>query len=161
MAGIGRPVTDEDREAVRLGHAAGKSLGSIARDLGRTTSTVAGIAKKLGLTFDQRPTAHAVQAKVQDNRSRRAALVASLYDIAEDEVAYLRQGTPYDLTEVSAGQAVDYMVARLPAQDRRALLGAISTAAQTAVKLEQIDSDELGMPAVDTWLRSMLGRDEA
>ena len=115
------------------------------------------IATAAGLRFDTRPTANAVRAKVQDNKARRAALVAALYDIAEDDVTYLRREGPYPLTEVSAGQAVDFMVARLPAGDRRALLGAISTAAQTAVRLEQIDSDEQGLPAVDAWLKTMLG----
>lgn len=157
MARPPRPVTDEDRQAVRRLHAEGKSLRAIAREIGRSPVTVGSIAKAAGLAFDQRPTAHAVKAKVQDNRARRAALVASLYDIAENDVAYLLRRGLYNLTEVSAGQAVEYVVDRLPAADRRALLGAISTAAQTALRLEQVDTDEQGLPAVDAWLRAVLG----
>ena len=157
MARTQRPVTDEDRQAVRRLHAEGKSLRAIAKELDRSPVTIGSIAKAAGLAFDTRPTAAAVQAKVQDNRARRAALVSSLYDIAEDDVRYLKQPGAYGLTEVSAGQAVDFMVDRLPAADRRALIGAISTAAKTALDLERIDSDEQGLPAVDMWLRTVLG----
>lgn len=157
---MGRPVTDDERASIKDGHAAGKSLNAIAKDLGRPASTVASVAAKQGITFDRSSTEKATQAKVRDNRARRAGLISALYDIAEDEVAYLRQVGPYALTEVSAGQAVDYLIARLPAQDRRALVSSIAAAAQSAIRLEQVDSDEQGLPAVDAWLRTMLDRGE-
>lgn len=147
-----RPVTDEDRAVVKRLHGEGMSLRGIAKELGRSVSTTQKIANALSLAFDTRPTAAAVRAKVQDNRARRATLVASLYDIAEDDVAYLRDSGTYSLTEVSSGTAVNYMVERLPAQDRRSLVSAISTAAQAAVRLEQVDVSEGAEGA-----KSMLG----
>jgi hypothetical protein len=156
MAAERRPVTDEDRERVRAGHAEGKALRAIAKEIDRSPGVVGRIARELGLTFDHSQTAAATEAKVADNKSRRANIIAELYGIAEDEIEYLKQGS-YNLTEVSAGQAVEYWVERLPAQDRRALVGSISTATQSAVRLEQVDSDEQQLPTVDRWLRDMLG----
>jgi hypothetical protein len=153
------PPTDEERESVRRYHAEGHSLRWIAKELGRGAGTIQAIAREFGLSFDQRPTAKATAMKVEDNKARRARIIGALYDVAEDDIKYLNQPDGYDLVEVSAGQAVEYHLARLPAQDRKALVGAISTGAQAAVRLEQVDSDETQLPLVDQWLRAMMCRD--
>ena len=155
-----RPVTDEDRDEIRRLHAEGKSCRAIAEAVDRSPGRVSHIAKSLGLVFDRSQTKVATAATQADNRARRAKLIADLYDLADAEVEYMKRDG-YNLTEVSAGQAVDYVVERLPAQDRRALAGAIGTSLQAAVRLEQVDSDETQLPLVDQWLRSMMGREDS
>ncbi|MER7047742.1 helix-turn-helix domain-containing protein [Streptomyces jumonjinensis] len=146
-----RPVTDEDRAAVRTLHAQGLGRNEIARQLGRGQRTVSRIAEDLGLTFDRTATAVATQARVSDAKARRAAIISGLYDVAEADLDYLRRAGPYELVEVSAGKAVAFRVGRLPAIDRRALLTGISTAITAATRLETVDGD----PGTDA-ARSML-----
>jgi len=145
-------ITDHDREQVRLLHAEGHSRNEIARRIGRGGRTVTRIAAELGLDFDRARTAAATEAKMIDAKARRAAIIEGLYDVAEDELAYLKQDEEYRLVEVSLGKPVKYAVARLPAQDRKALVSSISTATSAAARLEALDGD----PGVDA-ARSMLG----
>lgn len=154
-----RPITDEDRDEIRQLHAKGKSCRAIADAVDRSPGRVSEIAKSLGLKFDRAQTRAATSATQADNRQRRSKLIADLYDLADSEVEYMKRDG-YNLTEVSAGQAVEYWVERLPAQDRRALAGAIGASLQSAVRLEQVDSDETQLPLVDQWLRAMMGRGE-
>lgn len=141
MGGQHPRVTQVDDEKVRALHAQGLGRNEIARQIGRGPRTVTRIAERLGLEFDRTATAVATEARVIDSRARRAALLSSLYDIAEDDVAYLKQSDPYDLVEVSAGKAVRYTAQRLPAQDRRGLITGISTAITAAGKLEALEGD--------------------
>ncbi|MEU8886726.1 helix-turn-helix domain-containing protein [Streptomyces sp. NPDC048442] len=146
-----RPVDDADREAVRVLHAEGHGRNEIARRTGRSGHTISDLAADLGLTFDRAATAVATQARVIDSRARRAAIVARLYDVAEDDLDYLTSVNPYPLVEVSMGAPVRYDAERLPAQDRKALITGISTATTAAARLEAID----GSPETDS-VRSML-----
>ena len=45
----------------------------------------------------------------------------------------------------------------LPAQDVRALIQASGAAAEKAVKLEQVDADNLNLSAFDAWLSEITG----
>ncbi|MGW0550549.1 helix-turn-helix domain-containing protein [Streptomyces altiplanensis] len=146
-----RPVTDQTRADVRRLHSEGLGRNEIARELDRSPRTISVIAEKLGLDFDRTATAVATQARVTDSKARRAAIVAGLYDIAEDEIAYLKKVGGYRLVEVSVGAPVEYTVGRLPAQDRKALITGISTATSSAARLEALDGD----PGTDA-ARSML-----
>ncbi|MGH3584839.1 MAG: helix-turn-helix domain-containing protein [Pseudonocardia sp.] len=154
----GRPVTDETREQVRQLHAQGLSRNEIARQFGRSGRTISLIAKDLGLTFDRAAeTEVATRVRQADNKARRAGIIASLYDIAEDDIAHLRKQGGYDLVEASAGKAVAYRVERLPAQDRKALVPAISTGTNAAVRLEQVDADT-GAGEVGSLLTTLFDR---
>lgn len=74
----------EDTELRDL-HAAGHTLGDIARRLGRSRSTISHHAKRLGLVWDRAGTrtAAATAAKIADARTRRANLATQLLDDAE------------------------------------------------------------------------------
>ncbi|MEU5974385.1 helix-turn-helix domain-containing protein [Streptomyces sp. NPDC047315] len=135
-----RPVTDNDRRSIRELHAQGLGRNEISREIGRSSRTVSVLAEEMGLTFDRTATAVATEARKTDAKARRAAIVASLYDVAEDDLAYLRQGTAYGLVEVSAGRAVDYTTERLPAQDRKALVQSVGSAMTAASRLEALDT---------------------
>lgn len=146
------PVTDKDRKKLKELHAAGKGRNQIARELKRSPRTISVLAEELGLTFDRTMTAVATQARVIDSKARRAAIIAGLYDVAEDDLTYLKDDT-FELVEVSMGAPVRYETNRLPAQDRKALITGISTATTAAARLEALDTNN----GVDD-AKSMLGQ---
>nr|WP_237532071.1 helix-turn-helix domain-containing protein [Streptomyces sp. SID8352] len=125
----------------------------IAREIGRSLRTVSVYAAEMGLGFDRSKTAAATEAKMQDAKARRAAIIQGLYDVAEDELAYLKNTDGYQLVEVSLGKPVKYTVDRLPAQDRKALVSSVSTATSAAARLEALDTNN----GIDDGV-SMLGK---
>jgi hypothetical protein len=135
------PVTEEELTRIREMHAVGFSRNQIARELGRSNRTITIHANAMGLEFDRTGTEKATAARRADLAERRANIISDLYDIAEDEIAYLTSDAAYDLAEVSAGKAVHYTAKRLPAQDRKALVTAISTATSAAARLEAVDTN--------------------
>ena len=72
-----RPVTEEDRDAIRALHAQGLGRNEIARRINRAQRTVSVIAQELGLVFDCTWTEEAT-------RHRMAQLAARRVDLAED-----------------------------------------------------------------------------
>lgn len=148
------PIPFSDTEITELKRLHGLGLGrnAIARQMKRSLRGISVHAERLNLSFDRTATAAATEAKKMDAKARRAAIIEGLYDVAEDELAYLKQEDDYDLVEVSLGKPVKYKVGRLPAQDRKALVSSISTATSAAARLEALDGD----PSLDAGL-SMLG----
>lgn len=140
MGGQHPRVTAEDEQRVRELHAQGLGRNAIAREIGRGPRTVSVIADRLNLTFDRTHTAVATEARKTDAKARRTAIIEALYDVVEDDLAYLQDDT-YDLVEVSMGAPVRYDVNRLPAQDRKALITSISTATTALAKLEALEGD--------------------
>jgi hypothetical protein len=136
-----RPVTDDDRQQLRALHADGHGRNEIARRMKRSPRTISVLAEELGLDFDRTHTAVATEARKVDAKARRAAIIDGLYDVVEDDLGYLKQGGDYAMAEVSMGDVVRYELDRLTAQDRKALIGGISTATTAAAKLEAIDSN--------------------
>lgn len=148
-----KTVTDADRDQLRELHAEGHGRNEIARRMKRSPRTISVLAEELGLDFDRTHTAVATEARKVDAKARRAAIIDGLYDVVEDDLAYLQQADDYEMAEVSMGDVVRYHVDRLPAQDRKALIGGISTATTAAAKLEAIDNDGGANEA-----KSMLGQ---
>ncbi|WP_416975648.1 GcrA family cell cycle regulator [Streptomyces sp. 4F14] len=140
MAEAPVPFSDEEIAELKRLHGLGLSRNRIARELGRSGRAVSVHSDRLGLTYDRTLTAAATEAKMQDAKARRAAIIEQLYDTVEEELAYLNGGR-YDLVEVSAGTAVKYSPTRLPAQDRKALLTGIGSAMATATRLEALDTN--------------------
>jgi helix-turn-helix protein len=68
----GRPITDEDRQRVRLLHAEGLGRNQIARQLGRSGQTISKIADDLGLSFERTATVAATEARKADAAALRA-----------------------------------------------------------------------------------------
>lgn len=82
------PVTDADREQVRRLHAEGASRNAIARQLGRSASTVSKIARELGLAFSGGArVAAATEARRADAAARREQLADGALDGALGQVA--------------------------------------------------------------------------
>jgi len=134
------PFSDDELAELKRLHGLGLGRNAIARELGRSSRAVTVHSERLGLTYDRTLTAVATEAKMQDAKARRAAIINDLYGVVEEELAYLKSGS-YDLVEVSAGTAVSYTPARLPAQDRKALLTGIGSAMATATRLESLDTN--------------------
>lgn len=135
---MGRPITDEDRAAVRRLHAQGKSRNDIARAIGRSPSTVSKIAKQFDppLTFDR---GHEVEAatiaRKADLAARRAEMAERLHDAAERELGKLTAPTLYfEWGGKDHRYAEKWQDEPTPA-DRRAIMGVISTALDRSLRL--------------------------
>lgn len=140
MAGA-RPWTAEDDDTLRAAHAAGKSLHSIAREMGRGKATVSVKAAALGLTWDRAQVGEAVHAKVVDAKARRAILKDHLLD----DAARLRTQlwTPAVVFNFG-GKDNTYEQRTLdkpPFADQLKIMQATSSAIATYERLERLDDD--------------------
>lgn len=77
------PVGDDERERIRSLHGQGLSCNAIAKEIGRSASTVTRQCRQMGLSFDRSATRDAVQAHVIDAKARRAALSLAFLENAE------------------------------------------------------------------------------
>lgn len=144
-------ITDADRDRVRDLHSEGKSRNDIARAISRSPSTVTGIARSLGLSFDRSATAAATHARQIDNRSRRTEIVGRLYGRAERILGRL-EAERYTFTATTINGIESKVLNHVPAPDEKALASAMSTHLAAAARLEQVDADKGGDGA-----KSMLG----
>lgn len=150
------PLTDVEVSRLRELHASGASRNAIAKELGRSSSTVSAAAAKLGLSFDRTATATATAAaaaaKVADAKSRRAALVLDLLDDAER----LRQQLWEPTTLHSfGGKDHTYASKRLTEPtfaDKRSIMRAVSTAVTASTRLELHDAADEGTAGAKSML---------
>lgn len=147
-----RPWAEQDAARLVELHAAGRSLHSIATDLGRSKDTISRKAAAAGLTWDRSKTAAAAQAVVVDNKARRALLVSRHYARAEKVLDRLEAATFTTLVPVGMGEQRPQALEFVPAIEEKALAQAVSTYLTSAARLEQIDAGD----GSDT-VRSLLG----
>ncbi len=153
--GASTPVTDAEREQIRILHARGMSCEQIARELGRAKATISAQCKRLGLSFAREQTKAATDAKVADAKARRADAVTALMD--DFHRIRDRAWSAYEVV-MSSGVGVETVfLDKPPAQDLRAFYAAMSICIKDQVAIERHDADEGGLSAVDAWLRGMLG----
>jgi hypothetical protein len=139
--GAPRPITEEDRQRVRELHAASRNRNQIARELGRSGSTISKIAGELGLSFDRTTVKAATEARVADARARRAALMLDLLDDAQR----LRRQIWQPHTYIDHGGR-NFVEARweqpepTPA-DKLKLMQAAGTATNASLRLDLHDGD--------------------
>lgn len=152
----GRPVDDTDRNRVRELHAQGLSCARIAREIGRAKSTVSGIAKDLGLTFDRTKTRQATAAQVDDAKARRARLNLKLLALAEQEADEFNE--PCTLHSFG-GKDHTYnskTVDRPPPRERRDMAATINILVDRHARLVELDRDD-GNSEVASLLGTLLG----
>ena len=77
-----RPVTDEDRDAIRALHAQGLGRNEISRQIGRAQRTVSVLAAEMGLEFDTTMTEIATAHRVAQLAEKRSILAEALTDDA-------------------------------------------------------------------------------
>lgn len=141
MPNASAPLTDQDREHVRQLHADGLNRNEIAREIGRSPSTVTKIAKALGLTFDRSKTHLAVIAHQVDAKAKRARLMQDLLDDAARLRAELWQPHEY----IDHG-GKDFVEARWTqptpsSADKLKLMQAARQALDGSLRLDQHDGD--------------------
>lgn len=132
---------DEDQTLTRL-HGEGRSLHSIAADMGRSKSTVNKHAGRLGLSWDRTRTAQAAEAVHADNKARRVAIVARLYTQVEKELDRLEQAGSGWRTVLKGSFGVEEVrtIDFAPPLDRRNVADTISRHLQAAARLEAVDA---------------------
>lgn len=130
------PVTDTDREAVRRLHGEGRPRNVIAREIGRSGSTVSKIAAELGLSFDRaETTAVATAARSADLASRRVDFATRLHDIAEREADKLSAPTLYWAWGGKDHKYAERVQPEPTPTDRRAIMSTLATALDRSLKL--------------------------
>lgn len=155
------PVTDAERDRVRELHGQGWARARIARDIGRSASTVGRIGEQLGLTWDRSRTEQATRAAQVDLAARRAELAALLLDDAfRLRVKMYEPVIVYDFVKGGgerAGEFVSHELLTPPYSDIRQIMTTVAIAIDKHVALVKVDQDTAGVSAVDAWLRGLLG----
>lgn len=148
-----RPISEGDRQKVRTLHAAGMTRNDIARELGRSGSTISKIADEEGLAFDRgTQVAAATAARQTQNRESRARLMELLLEDAHK----LRQElwTPCTVYNFG-GKDNTFETAEIDQPDfagQKAIMQSVGVAVDKILRLESADS-ETGVDEA----RSMLG----
>lgn len=160
MPATSRDWTEHELQTLRDSHAAGRSLTSIATELGRPKSSVSDVARELGLTWDTTGTEKATKARkahCADLRTRALERaynrVHHLYDRLEAEEFRTVMRGEYGTEHT---ELLDFV----PPNDEKTIAQAIGAHMTTAKRIEDVDSGTLGdLPAVDAWLDAMTGGD--
>lgn len=136
-----RPWTDTETQALRDGHAAGKTLTALARELGRPKSSTHDKAAELGLTWDKSRTEQAVRSRkavCADLRTRaleRAyTRIHHLYDRLEAEEFRTIMRGEYGTEHVNT---LDFV----PPNDEKTLAQAIGAHMAAAKRIEDAESE--------------------
>lgn len=139
-----RPVTDQDRDAVRRLAADGKGRNEIARELKRSPRTISQIAEKLDppVTFDRTMTAVATQARIIDAKARRAALINRAYARAEKIFDRLEadETSGYKFSATTVNGIETKTLDHVPGPEERSLATAAGQYLAQAAKLEAMDA---------------------
>ncbi|MFI7014396.1 helix-turn-helix domain-containing protein [Streptomyces sp. NPDC050164] len=156
--GKARPVTDEDREAVRSLHAEGKGRNEIAKILKRSGRTISAIADDLGLSFARAAEVRAAtEVRQADLEARRTAFAVTLQDIAEREAAKMSQPHLYWDWGGKEHDFDTYEAAEPTPADKRALMATVATAVDRSLKLVP-PKDEDGSGEVGSLLTNLFDR---
>lgn len=136
-----RPLTAAEADRVRELHAQGMSRNLIAKEIGRSWSSVTKLAKQLGLTFDRAAPRAAIEAAIVDAKAKRASLMQNLLDDAEK----LRQQLWQPAHVYSfGGKDNTFAEAHVPQpsfRDQRDIMAAANTALGASLRLDQHDGD--------------------
>lgn len=148
------PLSRKEISELKRLHSLGLGRNAIARQLGRSLRAVSVHSERLGLTYDRTATAAATEAKMQDARARRAAIVQRLYARTERLLDHLDAADDghFKFTTSTVNGIETESLDHVPGQEEKALSGAITQYMNQAVRLEQLDGD----PGVEV-ARSMLG----
>lgn len=152
----GEPVTDEEKAEIRRLHGEGVSCRKIGEAIGRPAGTVSIIAKDMGLSFDREQTRAATDAKVEDNRARRAALIEWQYKRALKLAGRLDGDTWLTATRTQQGALTDELDF-VPTDDELSLARAIGQYAKTAAELEKVDAGS-GTEGAKSMLGDLISR---
>lgn len=155
------PVSAEERARIVELIQAGGSRNGVAREVGRSPSTVSGIAEAAGLSFDRSEVEAATKARQADNRDKRANLQALLLD----DALRLREQLWEPALIYNWSKDNDYAQRMLERPDfagQATILRAVGLAVDKSVRLAEVDSKAQDATAVVSLLGSLVDglRDE-
>lgn len=136
----GRPWTDADTAELQSRHAAGESLTSIAKAIGRTNGTVGARAARLGLDWDRSKVAAANDARRITLADRRTRIIERLYQRAETNLDRLTAPEFRTVMKATFGEEKVRTIDVVPPQDEKALVQSIGTVLSSAARLEAVDT---------------------
>lgn len=141
-----REWTPQQDAAIKDGNAAGKSLHSIAAELGIAKASVSRRSKALGLTWERTGTAQAVAAKQIDAKARRLDLLNNEYEIMATLQTHVldvfrRKGQWRTIVRDAGGAERTETLDFVPSRDMRETTNARSGSAAIIAKLEAVDAD--------------------
>jgi transposase len=148
-----RPLTDDEREQVRILHAEGLGRNEIARRLGRGQRTVSLIAQDLGLEFTVTRTEEATKHRRAQLAEKRAILAEALTD---DALRLSEQVWAPTVVYNFGGKDNTYESRRVPeppAADKRQLMAAATNAAAQSLRLMPVEDEDGSQQA-----RSLVGQ---
>lgn len=136
------PMSAAEHERVRQLHAEGSSLSAIARELGRSPSTISRWAKAQGLSWDAAQTAQATHVKQTSNRDRRAQTIGRLYDRAAVILDRLeaKQFKVVGFDRNGRAKVTHIDSDAIPGNEERALSGMAVNLLVAAARLEAVDA---------------------
>ncbi|MFM9613903.1 helix-turn-helix domain-containing protein [Streptomyces niveiscabiei] len=152
---MARPLTDDDRRRVRELHAQGKARNEIAREIGRSPSTVSKIAGSFDppLSFDRAAEVEAAtRVRTADLAARRTSLAVDLQGDAERMRAQLWERSVHGEFAGKEGDWHQVTLDRPRFVDQRQIIAAVQTAVGTSLRLAPIEGGEDAEQ-----VRSMLG----
>ncbi len=156
------PVTDTERDQIIALIESGKSARDIAKQTGRSTSTISNIAKSIGHRFAQSNLARAHEARSAYSAERRAELAARATERAEQMLAKMEGEY---LVFNFGGKDNDYNEHTLeqpPTEALRSMAQTFRDLMRTVLDIDRHDNRaDDGIAAVDQWLRGLIGEETA
>lgn len=158
------PITDDERTTIIELLEQGMSHAQVAREVGRSTGSVANVAKAHGVRADQSALARVVRANEARSAfcaERRAVIAAKLTEEADRLLGEMHD--PY-LVFNFGGKDNTYEEHQLdepPTEAKFTMVRTVGQAMKTVLDIDRQDNraDE-GAAAVDEWLRSRLAAGE-
>lgn len=151
-------LPDEERQRIVELFATGRSCNSIAKEFGRSTTTISTIAKEHGHVFGSPNLARAAEATKAYGAEWRADFAkrlsaecdAFLESLHGDYLVYNFGGKENEYNE--------HTLSEPPTEAKLKTAQAIRLSLQSIIDIARHDSDGgLGLPAVDEWLRTVRG----
>lgn len=151
-----RPWTGADTRTLKALHSEGLSLGKIAKQMGRSRSTINDRAKRNGLGFDRTRTKAAAEARRIDAAALRAELKVKLLEDAERLRGQLFTRTKVFNFGGKDNTYREHVLEQPPADMQRATMAAIGIAVSKSIDLEKIDQkQDNNTPAFDQYLATL------
>lgn len=154
MAATGLP--DEDRDRILALHAEGKTRNDIAREVGRSGSTVSRVVRHAGLSFDRASTIEATKARQADLAEMRADLEMRYLERAAELLEQMDE--PHLVFNIGGKENTytEHLLDRPTTGDIRNLMQSASIATTASLKIATAGVGDTDHSAVDAWLEFML-----
>lgn len=153
-----KPVTEEERAAVRAYHAEGMTRNQIMRELGRSGRTVSRVAAELGLTFER---AGSTATATAEKKANAAALRAQLALNLLQDAARLREQMWMPAKAFNFGGKEnsynDTWLDEPTFVDKRNIIQAAATAIQASLKIDEYDRIDTTLSGIDEFLAHLAG----